>query len=71
MITLKMPIKLIKNEPVAMPTMVMSTPNNTSIGDNADAYNFKNHKNGAGQCKGLKNKRLVSAVKIPRRTASD
>ena len=51
--------------------MVLYTPIKTNKGDNAEAYNFKNHKAGAGQCNCTKNRMLSRAVRNPKRTARD
>lgn len=58
-------------EPTARPTMVLNKPIKTNKGDKAEAYNFKNHKAGEGQCSCRKNRMLRSAVVNPRRAASD
>ena len=59
------PIKLIKTEPVVIPTKVLNTPIRVSNGDKAETKSFDVHKPGAGQCKRMKIKILISATKLP------
>jgi hypothetical protein len=63
------PIKLIRTEPVIKPTKVFNIPTSRSIGDNAEAYNFKIHKAGAGQCKRRKSRIPISAATQPETAA--
>jgi hypothetical protein len=43
----------------------------TNKGDNAEAYNFKNHKAGAGQCNRRKNRMLSNVDNNSKRAATD
>jgi hypothetical protein len=52
-----------KTDPVVIPAMVLNTPTDASIGDNADTYSFMNHKTGAGQRNLIKSRMLITAAK--------
>ena len=64
-----MPIKLMKTESVARPTIAQHIPMRASNGDNAEVYNFRNHNAGEGQCNRTNSKILVSAAKELETTA--
>ena len=55
---------MMKTEPVVNPTTAVNTPIKASNGDNAETYNFKNHKAGAGQLSRMKSRMLMIALKL-------
>ena len=62
-----MPNKPIRREPVANPIIMVNRPIRDSMVDRAEAYNFANHKTGAGQLS-LRKSGMLRMALVPART---
>jgi len=64
-----MAMRMIRSEDVESPTMMLKIPINANSGDNADTYNFKNHKTGEGHLNLRKRGMLKMAARLTNSSA--